>query len=481
MNAASRTDVASADGYSLVHIVWFCATFAYGVVFVFVLPPFQTNDEDSHWRRLWTVAQAQVYCHSIPQAATELPEIVHYVGVHEQQHVFSSGYLKKGLEYRGYNLPAEVISTACGYFPAGYVPGAIIARLFALHGVHPRVGGMLRGYYAARLVNWILFSFTILVVSVRLSWFRSTLLFFHAIPEVLQQTVAINLDWFLLSVTALLLICIFDFGSPIRALAMIWCCVFVMAATKPIYAPLVLLGAPLFVTVAASPRRRWLWAIVPLAIFPLFAHRWWTESIPPQTLKGWGVPWIHPDAQIQFLKEHPLHVLTLFWSQFVNTFSSHKLIEGGWTSIIGGFGWSAFEMHPIGYWLVLLAFGAALSADITSAATKAAEVPEVSRLAWRLGWAAATLGILAVVAGIILGMYIYFSRVGQDSVLGVQGRYYHVPLLLLTSFLVFHLRRRGVLARWARYRKRAAGVAAVTLCVANALAVSAIHDFYWTP
>lgn len=474
----SRLD--GADHYSLVYLIWFCANFAFGVAFVFVLPPFQTNDEDSHWRRLWTVAQGQIYCRSIPEAANELPQIVHYVGDHEQQHVFNRSYFEKGLQYRGYNLPAEVISTACGYFPAGYVPSAAIARLVALRHGHARTGGMMRAYYAARLINWILFSVTILLVSMRLYWLRSTLLFFHAIPEVLQQSVAINLDWFLLSVTALMLVCIFDAEAPMRAIVLILISVFVMTATKPIYAPLVLLGAPAFIRAVTARPRNWLcWAMVPLGLIPPFAHKWWTESIPPVTLRGWGVPWIHPEAQIQFLKDHPLHVFTLFWSQFVTTFSAHKLIEGGWTSIIGGFGWSAFEMPMVGYWLVLFGFAVALFTDLTIEPAPLATPTNVSTWAWRVSWGLAAMATFGVISGIVLGMYIYFSRVGTDNVLGVQGRYYHVPILLLTAICVFLAPRSKVPSRYGRYRGVALGVATVCMCSSNALALRAIYDFYW--
>lgn len=459
---------------------WFALTFCFGIAFVFVLPPFQTNDEDSHWRRLWTVAQGDLYCRWIPDAATQLPDVVHYVGDHSAQKVFGPRYVQNGLDFRGFNLPVMAISTACGYFPLGYAPGALLARSVALRGTHARTGGMLQAFYAVRLLNWLMFSVVALLLASRLGWMRHFTLFVYSVPGVLHQVVAINLDWFLMSLAVMLLLALYT-RARARNIAALLLAVTLMTMTKPVYAALVALGLPVVLDI--SRRRRipwWTWVVLGgLAIVPMFAFRAWIASIPHETQRGWGVPWIHPEAQAAFLREHPAHLLLLFWHQFVNTFAQHRLLEGGWTSILGSFGWSAFEMPLPGYLLALVACGAAIFADVTSTETPRRIAGDAPRWAQRASWALAAGSVVVVIAGIIVGMYIYFSRLGADSVLGVQGRYYHIPLWILSSMGIYGIKIRR--PQWIDPKRSLLGAVAgvVASAGANTFAVLAIYRFYW--
>jgi uncharacterized membrane protein len=466
--------------WSIANRAWFVLTFCMGIAFVFVLPPFQTNDEDSHWRRLWTVAQANLYCRTIPEAATQLPEVVHYVGDHSAKHVFGARYVEKGLQFRGFNVPAIAISTACGYFPLGYVPGAVVARFIALHGTHARTGGMLRAYYAVRLTNWILFSAVILLLTTRLAWMRHFTLFVYSVPGVLQQVVAINLDWFLMTLAASIVLALFT-PARARSVLVLFVAVTLMTMTKPVYEALVLISAPVALELSRGRRFRW-WSwilIAALAVVPALCFRVWVHSIPPETQRGWGVPWINPEAQVAFLRQHPFHVFRLFWNQFLRTFEQHRLIEGGWTSILGGFGWSAFEMPIVGYLLALVACGAALLADVTSVTLPRQVAADAPRWLRRAAWALAVTGGCVVIAGVIVGMYIYFTTPKADTVLGVQGRYYHVPLWFLSSMCIYAVKLWR--PRWVQPTLSLIGavLGVAASAGANAFAVFAIYRFYW--
>jgi uncharacterized membrane protein len=460
---------------------WFTATFLVGVAFIAVLPPFQTNDEDSHWRRMWTVAQGEPYCDKIPEVANLLPVSVHFEGDHEKRHVAKLEYLREAWENRGYNLPVTVISTGCGYFPLGYLPSAIVAKRVAFGpGARPRVGGMLAAYYAARLANWIMVSLAVLLLALKVPWARHLTLFFYSIPEVLQQSVAINLDAFLFALTCVFIVLVFkaDRWRTVLWMALV---VTLMTMTKPIYAPLSLLGIPLMARLIPRTGFRWHHVLAAQLLFflPLWARGQWQASIPSESLTGWGVGWVNPALQVAHLKEHPFKIVTLLFWQLCDLFT-RKLMQGGWTSIFGAFGWSAFEMPSIGYYLLLVALVFAVLADAggppLAPIAPSPHKPWVARVVW---WVPA-LGLASIFAGVILAMYIYFTKVGEDTVNGVQGRYYLVPLLISGVLAMWAYKRRHLLpVRFAKAAAIGPLIAALSCTAAGVLAVLAIRDFYW--
>lgn len=461
------------------HRLWFCATFLFGISIAFALPVCQTNDEDSHWRRIWTISRGDVYCHTIPEVANDLPKLIKLMPDHKRQKVARWSFVTEALKDRGYNIPVPIISNGCGYFPLGYIPAGIVARLvaFNLH-ARPRTGGMIKGFYAARLTNWLMLTLVVFLLLRSLPWARSLILFFYSIPEVHQQASTVGLDSFLFSMTACLLILLFT-PPRWRSVAWIALVVAVMTMTKPIYAPLALLAVPLIARLKEQGRWTWRgWVATASLLLPAPLWVLWSKSIPPTTSTGWAPGWVNPGKQVAYLGSHPWHVLTLLYGQLENTWST-DLMHGRWTGIFGAFGWSAFEMHPVGYYALLGALTWALLADWAGTAP----MPVVcERTGWkrRAIWSAAVAGPVGVMVGAILAMYLYFSRVGAPVVNGVQGRYYLVPLLLLFALFLYWLRRTRpapeVLKPLVPYM---IGTAAFLCMLADALAVHAIRDFYW--
>jgi uncharacterized membrane protein len=293
-----------------------------------------------------------------------------------------------------------------------------------------------------------------------------------------QQASTIGLDSFLFVMTLWLLLLLFR-QARWRSVAWMAAIVTVMTMTKPIYAPLALLAVPMIVTL--SKRGPWTWrGWLATGSLLLPAPLWvaWSKSIPPTTSTGWAPGWVNPGNQVKYLLHHPWHVLTLLYGQLENTWST-DLMHGRWTGIFGAFGWSAFEMSPIGYYALLGALVWALLADWSSRA----ETPRVCEATgWKrkAAWTAAVLGPVGVIVGAILAMYLYFSRVGAPVVNGVQGRYYLAPLLILFFLGVYAARRKRTAPEALdSLRPFMIGTAAFLCMLADALAVHAIRDFYW--
>jgi hypothetical protein len=463
---------------ALVHGAWFVAVFGIGVWFLNTLPPLHGNDESAHWVRMWAVAQGHVRCTTVPRAVTEINDAVAWRwpdGVPYSK----PAMIGLGHAFRGDRFPSGGWTHECVYFPAAYVAPAVVARVLALDGHDaPVKGGMFRAVYAARFTNWLIFSLALLLGMRLLPWARAYLLFFYSIPEVIQQASVISSDGLVLSLSVVLLALVC--GRP--AWWKLWtsgAVVAVLSATKAVHAGLGLMALPM--ALELQPLRRWRvpqWAAVAATgLLPYVAWKAWSGYIEFDKHR-WVPPWnVDPARQIDFLKAHPSHVLTLAWVQLKMTFS-HDLMKGSWTSILGGFANSSFEMPMIGYWLLLFALVAAFASDAFQSAQPALRAG--GRLQ-RAAWALALTAILVIIPASVFAMYLLFSSVGAGDILGVQGRYYLVPLFLTIGLALFALKLRRRVQPAPQRSVLLAISAALACVVADVIAVRAVHAHYYLP
>jgi hypothetical protein len=83
-----------------------------------------------------------------------------------------------------------------------------------------------------------------------------------------------------------------------------------------------------------------------------------------------------------------------------------------------------------------------------------------------------------VIPAVIMGMYLLFTAVGSDSVNGVQGRYYLIPLLLLAGIGILLSRSR--IARGPLWLGDALIAAPLALtAIADVMAIQAIRAFFY--
>lgn len=441
------------------HRFWLGAVFVIGIFYCYAFPPFQTNDEDAHWLHLWGVAYGHLGCDaSKPTAVSDFLAVVQQHAVRENPGAWRVQLLRDALRYVGSDGRTTADGTACRYPPHPYVVPGLVARLVAF-GPRGRLsaGSVLRAAYAARITNWILVTLAVLLLCRRLPWMRNFALAFYSIPEVIQQSMAVNTDSFLFISAALLLLLVFGDRLSTGRLVAIGVVAALMTMVKPVY---VTFGA--FGFIAADrllARRRWrhrdVAALAAALLLPLVAHFLWMRWVAASAVAGPPGPdrgRVWAGQQMDFLRAHPRMVLTLLRHQWRDFFGD-DLMKGSWLSVLGGFGWSMFTMPRAGHYLLLFGIGCALVGDAIAAAPARGLEPPSRRT--RIALALVSLAILAMVLATVVGMYIYFSgaflgRIGADEVIGVQGRYYLIPILSWTVFVLYLARRRQPLARaWA--------------------------------
>src|SRR5207248_411523 len=138
------------------HATWLALTFCAYVIFVFVMPPMQSNDEPSHWNRLWSVASGHLTCGDIPMVTEDFVGAVHYNEVRERNWGWKTQYLEDARTLEGRVSRHKATGNACVYIPIAYVLPAL-AMLPAVSPYDPRFpAGMLWGYYLARFTNVLL-------------------------------------------------------------------------------------------------------------------------------------------------------------------------------------------------------------------------------------------------------------------------------------------------------------------------------------
>lgn len=498
---------------SVLHRLWFGIAFFIGIAYIVTIPPFESGDELTHWNRLWAVAEGQVVCHTMPGAAKVFPNYFRFpviasvspvsrprVILPSQKRFFRNLPVLKGppppdhprvsLEdfrlawnFTGLSDTGFAGDLQCKYPPTGYLLPAAAARLVGLRkDGTPRPGGMMEAFYATRIVNWGLVSIALWLLLRAIPWGRNLLLFFYTVPEVLQQGTALNNDAFLFVMGFLIL------GMLLRPASwghVAWIAVAIMAMTtiKPVYAPMALIAAPLYVALRPTLRTfRWRQALVTIGLVtPLPIWKLWSVMNTYDQTYDWHATWADPVRQSAFLRSHPDYLLVICWSQFKNFFGN-GLLDGSWKSVIGAFGWNAFFMAPVAYYLVVAALVLAVAADATNgvAAAPIGSFTGVSGWAHNLAWILAVTGILLVIPGMTLAMYLLFTNVGVTGVLGVQGRYFLIPFLLLFAMGLYAIKQYWT-ARLANVPLSigATTMSAGLMIVSNCYAVFAICDYFW--
>lgn len=187
----------------------------FGILFVFIVPPFQSPDEDSHFKKAYQVSKGKLYPEVKKNVIgnyfpTEMLNYIKtktkYIGNRDKKYKYSEmvldQYTKLNYEERKFTSYSTVSVTPIAYLvPAtGIIFSKICAKIFDLESVNTAY--ML---YFARFFSIIFMSF-IIYLSIKITpVFKRTFAVFGLIPMVIFLGSVISYDSLLISLTTLAL------------------------------------------------------------------------------------------------------------------------------------------------------------------------------------------------------------------------------------------------------------------------------------
>lgn len=167
----------------------------------------------------------------------------------------------------------------------------------------------------------------------------------------------------------------------------------------------------------------------------------------------------HPSAQISIILHHPMVLIRVL----VHTLDIGTLVNL-YVQGVGVFGWLTVKLQPgIVYVLPIASIFLLWRMGIRGPVERSVE-----RAIWQL------LLTVSSAALVVIAIYLTWAHVGQESAMGVQGRYF-IPLIVLAGMAVIELvpQRRPATPHW----KRLASLAAIVVAEIVAMDTTIIRTF----
>jgi len=404
--------------------VYLALALFFGVLSVFLVPPFQTPDENSHFYRMWSFAKGQIVVADdstvvLPQSIVELPKALGSGMIDWTQSWYSvrntAQYLTRPID----GPPTRVFNSAGGYGPIGYLPGIAAAQATRVAGRSP-----LASLYLGRILN-LLTAVLMTYFAIRVAPFGKGLFALVGLfPMTLSQYASLGPDALAIS-GALLFVALTLRYAQRRAIGR-WDVVLLAVSAalllnaKPGYQLLALLVF-LVPLAAFGGRRRYalstlavLGAVAVLALIPMLLAPSDNEAI----AELWGPGYQgHPGQQIAFVLQHPWAFVRVLAATF-DTYTMVLLQQS-----VGVLGWLTIFLPQTVMALCFIGAGIVLSYR-----------EPMPLLGWQRGvlLGVALLSILTVTAALYIGS----TATAAPLVSGLQGRYYlpFLPLLFLSFY-----------------------------------------------
>lgn len=405
--------------YLLVALVW-------GVLLVFLTPPFQNFDEPAHFYRAWSLAEGDVLPSrdiyvSLPANVAKLVYSFPVVPIIRGEVRVRPGGIWSQLGTRFSKERAPSVGYSAGYGPVGYLPQASAILVTRIIGRSP-----LASLYFGRLLNLVC-STLLVFLAIRLLPFAKAALFVIALlPMTVMQMASFSPDALLLAGCFLFLALVLKLATEERVT---WPATVVLCLTgifllnaKPGYALIAFLVFLLRPSQFGGKKRYWtvvsILLLGALGLSALFVLTQPQSKNLVQLILG-PDNGVDPVAQARYALAHPL----AFPRAVLGAFQTNGLFYG--KLVVGAFAWGSFLTSDV---IAILA-GLALAAIIAAR-------ENVHLAAWRR---ATILGVSAATAAVVCAVfYATFTRVGATTIGGLQGRYFTPSLLLafvgLTGF-----------------------------------------------
>lgn len=394
-----------------------------GLIYVFLIPPFEAPDEPAHFARAYGFAEGQFILRDLPR-----PVVQYMVDELQKRHPGHNVFvpIRELLKQYPDRIPIPgLVVYATQYSPIAYGFHAAALKMMMLCAGKTDVRLSL---YLCRMVSLLLFSGMMFAVF-KLSGNMALPLFWIAVtPMALSQASVVNPDGIVFAASTMILAVSLQNPSLLTYTAWMIVSAIMLISTKPPYAPVFLVSfAALYRNGRMDmPKLAGLTAALVLS-FGSMAYWSWivkTHGIYEKmmdVIQEYNSPAINPHLQWMGLLHAPWEI----WNIVVHTIS----LQGGLLlhQFVGILGWVSV---PVPEWT------AGLWCVMCLAAVLLAKRPEgVSpRLALVWGGVSLSAAILTFL-GVTLSIYLIWMPV-QAPFVSLQGRYFHPVAAILCVALI---------------------------------------------
>jgi uncharacterized membrane protein len=415
----------------------------FGVVFVYVTPPYQGPDEFDHFRRAILISEGTLLPHvedgvvgvRLPQSLIEF----------EQRHEYLKREPGEKYSYRQMlGEMAERARTRATTFtafstqaasPLLYVPALAGMGAGRLAGALSFADGdeaqnWLTRLHFARLGNLFVFTLAIAAALVAIPRFHAALCFVALLPMSLHLATIVQYDTVsLIALLGVFVVVVRKVTAPVPAsrleLGVLLASAFLIGHGKVVYLPLLLV---VLTAAWALPRRAAIDLVGLTAIAALLGVASSLLFAPLSNLVPGNL-----ERQAAYLLANPAAIPALIADTFARFHGEY------FRGMLGLFGWLD---TPLPASLHLLLWAVFLSTVLTDARVHVGGIGLANRLAILLGIAISGLGVLISIY--LVWTANYPRGVGAATVTGVQGRYFIPYLPFLAAALSLPVRRFGV-------------------------------------
>ncbi len=414
-----------------IHLAFAVVALIFGLVVLWVTPPFQSPDESNHLHRIAHISHGNLMCTQL--AGNRLGG-----EIDSNVFVFSSRFdsirksdnptfTKEDYEWSkslqsGKHSYIDIANV--GYYsPSVYLPHTIVLSLLAPLKLSPY-----SQLYLLRLINLLTWIFLITVTIKVIPIGKMLVAFIGLLPSHIALASAISGDTFshglcLLWIALLLRAILTDHQVKLQEWGLLMLTIFLITINKVVYFPLVLL-------VLAVPKSHWkhhLEMVLTLLGVVLLTLLLWipysSSLFIPYDLYDIAYrdsqqlnPGVNPSKQLNYVLSNPIEFFKTAVLSYVES------IPATWAHYIGKFGWE--KNYLSSFLILILTLGLLVNTLFTSINEPSLKIRQ--RLI-------VTLVAFLMLGGFTLSIYMQWSPVGNDRVLSLSGRYLIpiIPLFIL--------------------------------------------------
>ena len=406
--------------------------FIFGVIYIFIVPPFQAPDEVHHYFRAYHIAQGHTFGEKnieknrfggyLPQSLMKIAQPFRPLRYHPERKITKDSILNVSkYPLNPTNTVFLDFPNVAYYAPMGYLPatlGPIFGYSFNLN--------PLATLYLCRFLNFIGWLLLVFWAIKKMPFHQNTLAYLALLPASLCFHAGLNPDAITNGLSFLLLAYLLNlaYSDAILKKTHLWLLIvsLIITLNKVVYAPIFLLAWLIPTTKFPSKKAYWLLNIGLLLIHLIVILGWYRlagdQFIPydayhPDFREDKQLnPGIAPIAQLQFIWNHPYQFLQILYNSYVETFP--------WTlkHYVGKFGW---EGNYVPKWLNDLLLWSILLFSLTDFSKIKTDKKYYFLLI-------ATGFILTMAFSVVI--YMQWSPPGHDFIRSLSGRYF-IPIFPL--------------------------------------------------